>query len=261
MQAIGTRLKDKVVIVTGGTSGIGAAIARLVVREGGKVLVTGIVEAEGKALVAELGANSALSIADLVDPASPKKIVADCLAAFGRIDSLVNCAATFDQSNIETLDYENYLRLMQINLNAPLFLIQACFPELKKNKGAVLNIGSVNAHAGEANLLAYSMSKGAMVTMTRNLGNANGVHGVRINQINPGWILTEREKVMKVQQGMKEGWWEHLPKSDAPFGKMSTPEQLAAGCIYWISDESIPFTATVLDLEQFSFIGRNPEKN
>ena len=255
------RLKDKVVIITGGTSGIGAALARVVVREGGKVLITGIVESEGKALVAELGSNASLSIADLLDPNSPKKIAADCVAAFGRIDSLVNCAAMFDQSNVENLDYENYLKMMQVNLHAPLFLIQACFPELKKNKGAVLNIGSVNAHAGEANLLAYSMSKGAMVTMTRNLGNANGVKGVRVNQINPGWILTDREKKMKVEQGMPDGWWNNLPKSDVPFGTMSTPEQLAEGCLYWISDESIPFTATVLDLEQFTFIGRNPEKN
>ena len=255
------RLKDKVVIITGGTSGIGAALARVVVREGGKVLITGIVESEGKALVAELGSNASLSIADLLDPNSPKKIAADCVAAFGRINSLVNCAAMFDQSNVENLDYENYLKMMQVNLHAPLFLIQACFPELKKNKGAVLNIGSVNAHAGEANLLAYSMSKGAMVTMTRNLGNANGVKGVRVNQINPGWILTDREKKMKVEQGMPDGWWNNLPKSDVPFGTMSTPEQLAEGCLYWISDESIPFTATVLDLEQFTFIGRNPEKN
>lgn len=86
------KLKDKVVIVTGGTSGIGAAIARIVVREGGKVLITGIVESEGKALVGELGAAASLSIADLSDPSAPKKIVADCMNAFGRIDSLVNCA-------------------------------------------------------------------------------------------------------------------------------------------------------------------------
>ena len=254
------RLKDKVVIVTGGTSGIGAAIARSVVREGGKVLITGIVEAEGKALVAELGSSASLSIADLNDPAAPKKIAADCVSAFGKIDSLVNCAAVFDSSNVENLTYENYMKVMQVNVNAALFMIQACMPELKKNKGAVLNIGSVNAHAGEANLLAYSMSKGAMVTMTRNLGNALGVQGVRVNQINPGWILTDREKQMKIEQGLGDKWWEKLSRVDVPFGKMTTPEQLAAGCIYWISDESIPFTATVLDLEQFTFIGRNPEK-
>jgi NAD(P)-dependent dehydrogenase (short-subunit alcohol dehydrogenase family) len=218
------------------------------------------VESEGNALVKELGANSALCIADLGDPASPANIAAAAVSAFGRIDSLVNCAAIFDQSNIENLKYENYLKIMQINLNAAVFMIQACMPELKKNKGAVLNIGSVNAHAGEANLLAYSMSKGAMVTMTRNLGNALGVSGVRVNQINPGWILTDREKKMKVEQGLEPEWWLKQSKMDVPSGTMTTPEQLAEGCIYWIGDESKPFTATVLDLEQFTFIGRNQEK-
>ena len=255
------KLKGKAVIITGGTSGIGAAIARGVVREGGKVLITGIVEGEGQKLISELGSSAALCVADLNDPASPKKIADACVAAFGKIDSLVNCAAMFDQSNVENIKYEDYLRLMQVNINAPLFLIQACMPELKKNRGAVLNIGSVNAHAGEANLLAYSMSKGAMVTMTRNLGNALGVQGVRVNQINPGWILTDREKQMKIDQGLGDKWWEKLSRNDIPSGKMTTPEQLAEGCLYWISDESIPFTATVLDLEQFTFIGRNPEKN
>ena len=254
------RLKDKVVVITGGTSGIGAAIARVVVREGGKAFITGIVESEGNALVKELGSNSGLCIADLAEPASPKKIADEAVKTFGRIDSLVNCAAIFDQSNVENLKYENYQRMMQINLTAALFLIQACMPELKKNKGAVLNIGSVNAHAGEANLLAYSMSKGAMVTMTRNLGNALGVAGVRVNQINPGWILTDREKRMKIEQGLGDEWWLKQSKMDVPSGTMTTPEQLAEGCIYWIGDESKPFTATVLDLEQFTFIGRNQEK-
>ena len=141
------RLKDKVVIITGGTSGIGAAIATAVVAEGGKVLVHGIVEAEGKALVAKLGTNAALCIADLADPVTPKKVADSAVDAFGKIDGLVNCAALFDQSNIEDLKYENYLKLMQVNINAALFMIQACMPELKKSKGSVLNIGSVNAHA------------------------------------------------------------------------------------------------------------------
>lgn len=97
--------------------------------------------------------------------------------------------------------------------------------------------------------------------MTRNLGNALGTSGVRVNQINPGWVLTERERKMKVEEGMPDRWWEKLSPTDIPSGAMTTPEQLAEGCIYWIGDESRPFTATVLDLEQFTFIGRNPEKS
>ena len=256
-----SRLSGKSIIVTGGTSGIGAAIARSIIDEGGQVLVHGINRSEGEALVQSLGSKAVLCISDLADESAPQVIVDAALAAFGKIDGLVNNAAIIERSNLKAIDPKGFDHTLAINAKAPLFLIQAAHPHLVKTQGSVLNIGSINAYAGESTLLAYSMSKGALQTMTRNLANALGTDGVRFNQINPGWILTEREKKMKIEQGMSDGWWDRLPKSDVPFGKMSTPEQLAAGCIYWISDESIPFTATVLDLEQFTFIGRNPEKN
>jgi NAD(P)-dependent dehydrogenase (short-subunit alcohol dehydrogenase family) len=150
--------------------------------------------------------------------------------------------------------------MMQINLTAPLFLIKAAFEELKKTGGCVLNIGSINAHAGESKLLAYSISKGGMQTMTRNLANANGVHGVRVNQINPGWVLTEREYKDKIAQGLKPSWPQDLTRVEIPTGVMTTPEQMGEAAIYWLGDESKPFTGSIVDLEQFSIIGRNPEK-
>ena len=96
--------------------------------------------------------------------------------------------------------------------------------------------------------------------MTRNLANALGAEQVRVNQINPGWILTEREYRDQIKKGLPEGWPEKLGKDNIPFGKMSTPEQLANAAIYWLADESKPFTGAVVELEQFSIIGRNPEK-
>ena len=96
--------------------------------------------------------------------------------------------------------------------------------------------------------------------MTRNLANANGVHGIRVNQINPGWVLTEREVKFKIAGGMEPGWPDRLTRTEIPFGKMTTPEQVAEAAIYWIGDESKPFTGAVVELEQFSIIGRNPEK-
>jgi NAD(P)-dependent dehydrogenase (short-subunit alcohol dehydrogenase family) len=139
-------------------------------------------------------------------------------------------------------------------------LIKAAFPHLKKSEGCVLNIGSINAYSGESSLLAYSIGKAGLQTMTRNLANAHGADKVRFNLINPGWILTDREYVDQVKKGMPEGWPEKLGKDNIPFGVMSTPEQLAAACVYWIGDESRPFTGSVVELEQFSIIGRNPEK-
>jgi NAD(P)-dependent dehydrogenase (short-subunit alcohol dehydrogenase family) len=254
------RLKDKAIIITGGTSGIGAAIATAAIREGAKVLVHGINEDEGRATVEKLGAKAVLCIADLEEDSAPEIIVSAALKAFGKIDGVVNNAAMFGGTNISEQELENFRRMMQINLTAPLFLIKAAFEELKKVGGCVLNIGSINAHAGESKLLAYSISKGGMQTMTRNLANANGVHGVRVNQINPGWVLTEREYRDKLAVGLKPSWPQDLTRVEIPTGVMTTPEQMGEAAIYWLSDESKPFTGSVVDLEQFSIIGRNPEK-
>jgi NAD(P)-dependent dehydrogenase (short-subunit alcohol dehydrogenase family) len=254
------RLKDKAIIVTGGTSGIGAAIATAAIREGAKVLVHGINEAEGKATVERLGPKAVLCIADLMRDDASQIIVKSALDAFGKIDGLVNSAAIFGGTNISDQEIEHFRRMIQVNLTAPLFLIKAAFEELKKSQGSVLNIGSINAYAGESKLLAYSITKGGMQTMTRNLANANGIHGVRVNQINPGWVLTEREYRDKVAVGLKPSWPQDLNRTDIPSGVMTTPEQMAEAAIYWLGDESKPFTGSIVDLEQFSIIGRNPEK-
>jgi NAD(P)-dependent dehydrogenase (short-subunit alcohol dehydrogenase family) len=254
------RLKDKAIIVTGGTSGIGAAIATAAIREGAKVLIHGINDEEGRATVERLGANAVLCIADLNEDSAPQIIVKAALKAFGKIDGVVNNAAMFGGANIADQEIEHFRQMVQINLTAPLFLIKAAFEELKKTGGCVLNIGSINAHAGESKLLAYSISKGGMQTMTRNLANANGVHGIRVNQINPGWVLTEREYRDKMAVGLKPSWPQDLTRVDIPSGTMTTPEQMGEAAIYWLGDESKPFTGSVVDLEQFSIIGRNPEK-
>jgi NAD(P)-dependent dehydrogenase (short-subunit alcohol dehydrogenase family) len=254
------RLKNKSIVITGSTSGIGKAIAEKVIAEGGQVLIHGIVAEEGQELVKKLGTNAKLCIADLKNSDSPKQIVNFALDAFGKIDGLVNNAAIFPRDNLHQLSEKSFAETMMVNLQSALFLIQAAYPYLKAQKGTVLNIGSINAYSGESSLLAYSISKGGMQTMTRNLANALGTDGVRFNQINPGWILTEREYRDQIKKGLPEGWPEKLGKDNIPFGKMSTPEQLANAAIYWLGDESRPFTGAVIELEQFSIIGRNPEK-
>jgi NAD(P)-dependent dehydrogenase (short-subunit alcohol dehydrogenase family) len=254
------RLKDKVIIITGATSGIGSAIAVKAVSEGAKVLIHGIDQAGGQKVVDQLGNSAALCIADLAQDSAPKKIVDAAISAFGKIDGLVNNAAIIERNNLLQLTPEAFAKTITVNLQSALFLIQACYEHLKKTKGAVLNIGSINAYSGESSLLAYSIGKAGLQTMTRNLANAHGVDQVRFNLINPGWILTQREYVDQIKKGMPDKWPEKLGKENIPFGVMSTPEQLAAACIYWLGDESRPFTGSVVELEQFSIIGRNPEK-
>jgi|OM-RGC.v1.010252098 NAD(P)-dependent dehydrogenase (short-subunit alcohol dehydrogenase family) len=254
------RLKDKVIVITGATSGIGKALATKCVAEGGKVLIHGIDKQAGENLVKQLGENAKLCIADLNNQDSVEKIIQQAISTFGKIDSLVNNAAIIERNNLAQITPDSFSKTIAINLQSALFLIKAAFPYLKQVRGSVLNIGSINAYTGESSLLAYSISKAGLQTLTRNLANAHGSDGVRFNLINPGWILTDREYADQVKKGLPNNWPEKLGKENIPFGKMSTPEQLALACIYWISDESIPFTGSVVDLEQFSIIGRNPEK-
>ena len=255
------RLRDKVIIVTGGTSGIGRAIAERAVAEGARVLVHGIARKDGEAVVAKLGSTAAaLHLDDLLDPASPARIVAEAMSAFGRIDAVVNNAAIVARTNLGTTTVEFFDRMMAVNLRAPLFLIQAAFPQLKANQGCVLNIGSINAHSGQANLLDYSLSKGALQTMSRNLANAHAADRVRVNHLNVGWVLTEREYHHQIEHGMDPDWPEKVPPQFAPWGRLMTPEEIASAAVYWLGDESRPISGSVVDLEQFSLIGRNPVK-
>ena len=149
-----------------------------------------------------------------------------------------------------------------VNLVAPFALIKAALPHLIKTKGCVLNIGSVNAYSGEPNLLAYSMSKGGLMTMTRNLGDTlHREYGVRVNQINPGWVLTETEIQRKREHGLSDDWYKELPHVYAPSGRIFFPEEIAAAAIYWLADECGPVSGQVFDVEQYPFIGRNPPKD
>jgi NAD(P)-dependent dehydrogenase (short-subunit alcohol dehydrogenase family) len=254
------RLKDKVIIVTGSAVGIGAAIARRIVAEGGKVLVHGLEQEAGRKLVAELASAAAFSPENLEDAHAPSRLAATARDHFGRIDGIVNCAALVARSTIDSTSVEFFDRMIAVNLRAPLLLIKAAIGDLRASRGSVLNIGSVNAYGGEPTLLDYAISKGGLLTMTRNLADGLSAEGVRVNQINPGWVLTEREDLFQRQGGQPDEWYKKQPKWATPSGNLIMPETIAAGSIYWLSDESRPITGSVLELEQFPFLGRIPSK-
>jgi NAD(P)-dependent dehydrogenase (short-subunit alcohol dehydrogenase family) len=257
------RLQNKVIIVTGSTTGIGKAIALRCVAEGARVVIHGLEQDLGDSVLKIIDKGKAvLHIEDIIIKESTQRLAEKAIGAFGRIDAVVNNAALVISSNVETTD-EAFLRhVLNINTIAPFSLIKSALPHLQKTKGCVLNIGSVNAWSGEPNLLAYSISKGALMTMTRNLGDAlHREYGVRVNQINPGWVLTENETQRKKDHGLPADWDKKLSKVYAPAGRILRPEEIAAASIYWLADESGPISGQVVDLEQYPFIGRNPPKD
>lgn len=257
------RLKNKVVLVTGSTTGIGKAIALKCIAEGASVIVHGLERDLGEQVIREIGnERAALHIEDLRNEGSPQRLVDVALSRFGRLDALVNNAAMVVSGNIHTTDIDFFRLVMDVNTIVPFMLIKSALPHLQKAKGCVLNIGSVNAYCGEPNLLPYSVSKGALMTMTRNLGDTlHRENAVRVNQINPGWVLTETEVIRKRQQGLADDWYTGLPNIYAPAARLLKPEEIAAAAIYWLSDESGPVSGQVVDLEQHPFIGRNPPKD
>ncbi|MEM7143570.1 MAG: SDR family oxidoreductase [Verrucomicrobiota bacterium] len=251
-------LDNKTILITGSTMGIGKAITQRAHAEGANVLIHGLEEDLAKSLADSLNnERTAIHIDDLSDPAAPQRLIDATLAAFGTIDGLVNNAAIVAFNKFENSDLAFYDRILAVNARAPFLLIQAALPHLEKSRGSVLNIGSVNAHCGEPELVPYAMSKGALMTLTRNLGDTlHREHGVRVNQINPGWVLTEGEYQRKVDGGLAEDWPETTGKEFAASGRLLKPEEIAEAALYFLSDACGPISGSVIDLEQHPVIGR-----
>ncbi len=251
--------KKRTALVTGSVSGIGRAIAVALIEDGWDVIMHGPDEAAAAAR--EIGALGAVS-GDLADSSVPARIVAEAAAIGGGLEGLVNNAADTSRCDITSATAEQFDRMMAVNARAPMLAIQAALPHFEAaGGGSVVNIGSVNAHSGQRDLLVYSMTKGAMTTLTRNLSDALGPQGVRLNQINPGWTLTENERRLKIAEGFPEDWPERLPAWTAPSGRLILPEEIAAIAALFLSDRVGPISGTVLDAHQFPMIGRNPPKH
>jgi NAD(P)-dependent dehydrogenase (short-subunit alcohol dehydrogenase family) len=244
------RLDDRVVIVTGAASGIGAAIARNAAAAGAR-LVLADRDGAGLARIAdELPTETETVVADLETIDAPFAIAAAAKVRFGRIDALVNNAASVARATLLDTSPAFFDSLFAINTRAPFFLMRETVADLRArlSPGSIVNVLSVNAPCGLPDLAVYSATKGALATLTLNTANAHLADRIRVNGINLGWALTEGED--RLQRGLVGDDWLDRITPTLPLGRLILPEDCARLALWLLSDASAPQTGTVTDLEQ-----------
>jgi NAD(P)-dependent dehydrogenase (short-subunit alcohol dehydrogenase family) len=249
-------LGDKVAIVTGGTQGLGEAIARLFGERGAAGIVICGRNAKGGQRVASdistAGCPTVFVQADLTKVADCRNVVAKADERFGRVDALVNAAALTDRGNIFDTTEERYNEIFDANVRGPFFLIQESVRIMRREKiaGSIVNIQSMSAHGGQPFNTAYCASKGALATLTRNVAHSLLKFRIRVNGLNIGWMSTPGEDtIQKTYHGAKDGWLEEAVRAK-PFGRLIDPKEVARACAYLCSDESGLMTGSNIDFDQ-----------
>jgi NAD(P)-dependent dehydrogenase (short-subunit alcohol dehydrogenase family) len=248
------RLENQIAVITGAGAGMGEGIARLFASEGARVVVSDIDEVNGVAVAMSIvsdGGESIFERADVRVEADCRALIDRAVEAYGRIDVLVNNAAINTRGNIEDTSAELWDKIFATNVRSAFLCMQQAVVYMKQQRsGSIVNIGSVNAYIGEPKLMAYSASKGALMTLTRNTASYLSKYRIRVNQINPGWTLTPNERLVKLEEGKGEGWVEEATRT-RPFGRLLFPRDIALAALYFASAESECVTGSVLDLEQY----------
>jgi NAD(P)-dependent dehydrogenase (short-subunit alcohol dehydrogenase family) len=240
---IPARFRDKVAIITGSSTGIGAAVAARLAAEGASVILSGrrahLLEAKAAAL-AQQGYRVLAVPGDVSTTAAA--VVQAALDAFGRLDILVNNAAISAGMGIEELSTEAWRAVLAINLDGAFEMVRYALPHLTKTKGAILHISSISAVAGEFDDVAYAASKAGLEGFNRKLALEVARQGVRSNVIRPGLILTEAFNHMP-----QDFFESQVPL--IPLGRIGQPEDIAHAAAFLCSDEAQFITGATLTVD------------
>ena len=250
-------LRGKIAIVTGGTQGVGEAVATRIAEWGGAGLVlAGRNPARGEAVVRKieaLGARAVFVEADQEQADAAPRIVAACTSAFGRVDCLVNVAASTERESLLEAEAGFIDRMFAANVRAPLLLMQAAARMMRAagQGGSIVNILSMNVHCGQPELAVYSGTKGAMATLTRNAAHALARDRIRVNGVNLGWSETPAEHVVQERTSPHGRDWLTHANASLPYGRLIQVDEIADLVAFLLSRHAGVMTGSLIDYDQW----------
>jgi NAD(P)-dependent dehydrogenase (short-subunit alcohol dehydrogenase family) len=240
-------LTDKRALVTGGGSGIGKAISIALAEQGAEVHILEVHKIPAKETAAEIKAKGGMAQAHICDVANQKDVIKtiSAIAAEGAIDILVNNAGIAHIGNVELTSEADIDRVYQVNIKGVYNCIYACIKNMKEKGGVIINMASVAATVGISERFAYSMTKGAVLTMTYSVAKDYLSYGIRCNSISPARVHTPFVDGYLKQNypGMEKEMFERLSQTQ-PIGRMGRPEEIANLAVYLSSDEASFITGT-----------------
>jgi NAD(P)-dependent dehydrogenase (short-subunit alcohol dehydrogenase family) len=242
------RLQDKVAIVTGAASGMGAATARVFAREGAKVIVADVLEAEGQAVADSIKSNRGEARFQRLDVTSEKDweaAVSAALAAYGRIDILINNAGV-SGSDPDRLSLATWDRQMSINAKGVFLGMRAVIPEMQKAKrGAIVNISSISGITGQTFVhMGYNAAKGAVRAMTKAAAVQLAKEGIRVNSVHPGLMPAMRTSMLSADPKVRASMLKAVP-----MGREGGVEEVANANLFLASDEASYITGAELPVD------------
>lgn len=250
------RIDGKIAVVTGGTQGLGAAIARCFAQAGAAgIVICGRNRTKGQEVAdsigAETGTKTVFVAADLGRVEDSRAVIAGADEAFGRIDILVNAAGLTDRGNILNTTPELFDRMFAVNVRGPFFLMQdACKIMIREGtEGRIVNIGSASEHTGQPFLSPYSASKGALATLTRNSAFALMRNRIHVNQLDIGWMASDNERAL-IESETGDPDFIDRAAAKQPFGRLLDPAEVARAVLWMSSEDAGMMTGAVIHFDQ-----------
>ena len=251
------RFTDKTAIITGGTQGLGKAIAHQLASEGLTYLVIcGRNAANGNAVIKAIsdkfGTNCAYVQADLAHVDQCRNIVSTARKQFGVVDILINVAAVTDRGNLLDTTEALFDTMFAVNVRAPFFLMQEATRLMIETNthGSIVNIGSIAALAGQPLIIAYCASKGALATLTRNAAFSLLHNRIRVNQLNIGWMESDGEDIIQRKYHGATSTWAREAATKLPTGRLLQPPEVAMAVAFLASNDSGMMTGSVINFDQ-----------